>query len=61
MQKNNEEKLQLNKTTISNLETTSPPTVPENTPDKDVIKQPDTAFTKPDPTPVEPTNPGTTQ
>jgi len=56
MQKNSDEKLQLNKTTISNLDTTSPPSTPENTPDNDVIKQPDTAFTKPVPAPA-PENP----
>lgn len=58
MQKQPENKLELNKTTVSNLDT-SPPSQPENTPDKDVIKQPDTAFTKPVPTPVQPENPVT--
>ncbi len=53
MQKNNEAKLELNKTTISNLET-NPPSTPETPPDKDVIKQPDTALIKPEQKPVEP-------
>ncbi|MET3876409.1 hypothetical protein [Chitinophaga sp. OAE865] len=54
MKNQSDNKLEINKTTIANLETTSPPSQPEDTPDKDIIKQPDTALIKPDLQPAPP-------
>jgi len=53
MNNKNDKKLDLNKSIIANLET-SPPFEEENTSEKDVVKQPDTALIKPDLKPAEP-------